>query len=65
MYEFSAAYTPSSGHFHGETAEQYWVELNQLGPQTRQMNNGHRQDCIIDSHSDWNWKKMMGMRTSE
>ncbi|TEB21527.1 hypothetical protein FA13DRAFT_1757507 [Coprinellus micaceus] len=61
MYEFSAAYTPSSGHFHGETAEQYWVELNQLGPQTRQMNNGHRQDCIIDSHSDWNWKKMMGM----
>jgi hypothetical protein len=64
MYIYSGAYTSNAGHFHGETAEQYWVELNQLGPQTRQMNNGHRQDCIIDSHNDWNWKKTRQMRTS-
>ncbi|THU85187.1 hypothetical protein K435DRAFT_869548 [Dendrothele bispora CBS 962.96] len=25
------------GHFHGETAEYYWVELNQVGGYTRQM----------------------------
>ncbi|KIM35704.1 hypothetical protein M413DRAFT_51930, partial [Hebeloma cylindrosporum] len=40
-------------HFPDET----WVKLNQLGGQTRQMNNGHRQDTIIDHHSYWNWSK--------
>jgi len=44
-------------HFFGETAEHVWPELNQLGAQTRQMNNGHCQDTIIDHHSHWNWTK--------
>ncbi|KAF9030929.1 hypothetical protein BJ165DRAFT_1358497 [Panaeolus papilionaceus] len=57
MYQYSAAYTPSGTHFHGETAEQPWYPLNGLSTSTRQMSNGHRQDCIIDSHNDWNWKK--------
>ena len=57
MYCFASAYIPNAGHFHGETAEHYWAESNQLGAQTRQMNNGHRQDTLIDHHSDWNWKK--------
>ncbi|TFK35116.1 hypothetical protein BDQ12DRAFT_726248 [Crucibulum laeve] len=57
IYVHAAAYTPLAGHFHGETAEHYWAECNQLGPQTRQMNNGHRQDTLIDHHNDWNWKK--------
>jgi hypothetical protein len=56
-YLFSSAYVESVGHFHGETAEQTWIELNQLAGQTRQMNNGHRQDTIIDHHSYWNWSK--------
>ncbi|KAJ2925799.1 hypothetical protein H1R20_g11299, partial [Candolleomyces eurysporus] len=64
MYLFSCSYTENAGHFHGETAEQYWVELNQLGPQTRQMNNGHHQDTIIDAHSHWNWKKIQNMGKS-
>jgi len=57
MYNFSCAYTEGACHFQGETAEMTWVELNQLAPQTRQMNNGHRQDTIIDHHSHWNWVK--------
>ncbi|KAF4608969.1 hypothetical protein EYR40_001322 [Pleurotus pulmonarius] len=57
QYNFATAYMDGVGHFHGETAEHYWPEANQLGPQTRQMNNGHRQDTLIDNHSDWNWKK--------
>lgn len=57
MYFFSTAYMLCIGHFHGETAEFYWVELNQLGPQVQQMNNGNRQDTIINHHSHWNWKK--------
>ena len=60
-YLYSSAYVPGSGHFHGETAEMTWVELNQLAPQTRQMNNGHRHDTIIDHHSHWNWMKTSNM----
>jgi hypothetical protein len=61
LYNFSTAYMPCVGHFHGETAEFYWPEANQLGPHVRQMNNGHRQDTLIDHHGDWNWKKTMKM----
>lgn len=57
MYLLSAAYQECTGHFHGVGTEQYWSENNQMGPQTRQMNPGHRQDKIIAHHNDWNWKK--------
>ncbi|KAJ7261662.1 hypothetical protein C8J57DRAFT_1232508 [Mycena rebaudengoi] len=56
-----ASYMECVGHFHGETAEQYWPEANQLGPHVRQMNNGHRQDTMINHHGDWNHKKTMNM----
>ncbi|KAK7027060.1 CxC2 domain-containing protein [Favolaschia claudopus] len=39
MYLFGTAYMECVGHFHGESAEQYWPELNQLGPHVRQMNH--------------------------
>lgn len=61
MYIFSTAYMESTGHFHGETAEHYWPEANHLGPQTRQMNRGHRHDTLIDQHNDWNWKKTISL----
>jgi len=61
MYRYSTAYMTGVGHFHGETAEHYWPEANQLGPHVRQMNNGHRQDTLIDHHGDWNWKKTTKM----
>lgn len=60
-YLYSSAYQENAGHFQGETAEQPWIELNQLAPQTRQMNNGHRQDTISDHHSYWNWNKTINM----
>ena len=60
-YLFGTAYMECVGHFHGETAEQYWPEANQLGPHVRQMNNGHRQDTMINHHGDWNYKKTMQM----
>ncbi|KAJ6556871.1 hypothetical protein DFH09DRAFT_1084575 [Mycena vulgaris] len=58
IYAYSTAYMVATAHFHGETAEHYWPELNQLSPQTRQMNGGHRQGTIINHHGDWNYKKM-------
>ena len=60
-YRYSSAYTPNAGHFHGETAEHTWAELNQIGTQTCQMNNGHRQDTLIDHSSDLNFKKLANM----
>ncbi|KAJ7642822.1 hypothetical protein B0H17DRAFT_960054 [Mycena rosella] len=63
LYAYSTAYMLATGHSHGETAEQYWPELNQLGPKIRQMNYGHRQDEIIKHHNDWNHKKMCKIGT--
>lgn len=65
LYGFGTAYMPCIGHFHGETAEHYWPEANQLGPHVRQMNSGHRQDTLIDHHGDWNWKKTIKMGEHE
>ncbi|KAK6996204.1 CxC2 domain-containing protein [Favolaschia claudopus] len=61
MYKYGTAYLSCVGHLHGETAEQWWPEANQLGPHVRQMNNGHRQDTIIDHQNDWNYKKTAGI----
>jgi hypothetical protein len=61
LYEYSSSYKECVAHFFGETSEMYWAEINQQGPQTRQMNNGRRQDTLMDSHGDWNWKKMAKM----
>ncbi|KAJ3506738.1 hypothetical protein NMY22_g17151 [Coprinellus aureogranulatus] len=57
MYMYSGAYLPNAGHFHGETAEQYWVESNQLGASARQMNKGRRYDANIKHHNWWNQEK--------
>jgi hypothetical protein len=56
-YLYSASYKIGIGRNAGIGAEQYWAENNQLGPQTRQMNRGHRQDKITEHHGEWNWKK--------
>ncbi|KAF7323994.1 CxC2 domain-containing protein [Mycena kentingensis (nom. inval.)] len=60
-YRFGTAYMECVGHFHGESAEQYWPEANQLGPQVRQMNTGYRQELLILHHSYWNWLKTVGL----
>ncbi|KAE9395066.1 hypothetical protein BT96DRAFT_826785 [Gymnopus androsaceus JB14] len=57
MVIFGCPYHWCVAHFHCETAEYYWVELNQVGAYTRQMNDGHRKDTIIAHHNDWNWRK--------
>ncbi|KAF4609687.1 hypothetical protein D9613_012047 [Agrocybe pediades] len=63
MYLYSSTYTSNCGHFHGESAEFEWPEVNQLAPQARQMNNGSRQDVYNDLHGDWNHKKVVNMPT--
>ncbi|KAJ7705876.1 hypothetical protein B0H16DRAFT_1747026 [Mycena metata] len=57
MYKFATCYMLATGHFHGELAEYYWPELNQIGTQVTQMADGRRQDVIALHHNDWNNKK--------
>ncbi|KAJ7124150.1 hypothetical protein C8R44DRAFT_619876, partial [Mycena epipterygia] len=57
MYKFGTSYMVATGHFHGETAEVYWPELNQIGTQVSQQSGGHRHDTVINHHNDWNYKK--------
>ncbi|KAJ3816622.1 hypothetical protein F5880DRAFT_1512500, partial [Lentinula raphanica] len=63
-YEFNSAYIPCSGHFYGENIEATWVESNQLGPATRQMNHGNRIRTITLNYTYWNWLKITGMHLS-
>ncbi|KAJ3825993.1 hypothetical protein F5880DRAFT_1477138, partial [Lentinula raphanica] len=63
-YEFNCAYIPCSGHFYGENIEATWVESNQLGPATRQMNHGNRIGTITLNYTYWNWLKITRMHLS-
>jgi hypothetical protein len=65
MYLYSAQYKEGVGRFSAIGAEQYRSENNQLGPQTRQMSKGHRQDKITLHHGDWNHKKTIRMGQSD
>ncbi|KAJ3710096.1 hypothetical protein C8R42DRAFT_648974 [Lentinula raphanica] len=48
-----------NGHVEGETIEQPWVEFNQVGAYSRQMNDANREDTIIAHIHDWNHKKLI------
>jgi hypothetical protein len=61
-YLFGTAYMECVGHFHGETAEQYWPDANKVGGHARHANNGHRQDMLVNNANDWNWTKTVNMR---
>ncbi|KAK0477811.1 hypothetical protein IW261DRAFT_1565594 [Armillaria novae-zelandiae] len=60
IYQYGSAYMECNGHNHMEGIEQLWIGLNMLAAQTRQMNNGFRQDTLINHHGDHNWKKTIG-----
>ncbi|KAJ3978599.1 hypothetical protein F5890DRAFT_1560042 [Lentinula detonsa] len=59
-YLYSYLYKPFTGHFHGESVEKPWANLNALGPSVQQMSPGHRIDTLIDQYSDWNQRKVVG-----
>ncbi|KAE9397267.1 hypothetical protein BT96DRAFT_941094 [Gymnopus androsaceus JB14] len=61
IYKFNSAYIPGAGHKHGESVEQQWVELNQLGGSVRQMNAGHRMEVLTDHYTYNNFRKNVEM----
>lgn len=60
-YLFACIYLVCLAHFHGETAEHVWPELNTLCGQLSQMNRGPREELIIAHSGYWNHKKLMTM----
>ncbi|KAK0468813.1 hypothetical protein IW261DRAFT_1345797 [Armillaria novae-zelandiae] len=60
IYQYGSAYMECNGHNHMEGIKQLWIGLNMLAAQTCQMNNGFRQDTLINHHGDHNWKKTIG-----
>jgi hypothetical protein len=58
MYLYSSSYREGAAHFTANGNEQYFLENNHLGPQTRQANPGHRIDKLTMHHSFWNWIKL-------
>lgn len=57
--KFNVPYHWCNAHVHGESIEQPWIEFNQVGGYTRQMNDANREDTIIAHINDWNYKKLI------
>lgn len=64
MYLYSASYKEGMGRFSAIGSEQFWAESNQIGPQIRQMNPGHREDKLTIFITDSNWKKTVKLGNS-
>ncbi|KAL0568821.1 hypothetical protein V5O48_013154 [Marasmius crinis-equi] len=60
-YRFSLNYTPGCGRTAGEGIERTWAETKQAGGNTKEMNDGHRHDILIDYWNYWNWIRLVRM----
>ncbi|EJT99552.1 hypothetical protein DACRYDRAFT_41255, partial [Dacryopinax primogenitus] len=56
-YCFSLLLKLGAAGVDGEGVERSWVEHNQLGGSTKEMNLGHCLDCLEAHFTNWNWKK--------
>ena len=61
LYSFST--TECTGTTDGETPERLWRYLDSIAPMLREMGPGSRLDRLNDYMGDWNWKKIVSMRT--
>ncbi len=59
--DFNPIYICCIGHFHGETAEQFWAFSNGLGPQIHQMNLEHGHEIYFHHANDWNYRKVVNI----
>lgn len=57
--KYNVPYHWCNANTHGESIEQLWIEFNQVGGYTRQMNDANREDTIIAHINDWNHKKFI------
>lgn len=60
---FSLNYSRWVGRTDGEAPERGWADINQAASSTKEMGPGSRRDTLDDYFGDWNWKKIVNMRT--
>jgi hypothetical protein len=61
--QFSLNYMRFVGRIEGEGCERAWAYLNEMAGSTSEMSPGFQRDSINYVLFDWNFNKMIGMRT--
>jgi hypothetical protein len=62
---FNLSYMEGAGRTVGEDVETTWAGANALAPSIREMGPAARRDTIDDHWNGWNFRKIVGFRTSE
>ncbi|KAG1847579.1 hypothetical protein F4604DRAFT_1883995 [Suillus subluteus] len=60
---FSFNFTRFVGRTDGEAPERGWSNINPVASSTKAMGPGCRRDTLDDHFGDWNWKKVVGLRS--
>jgi hypothetical protein len=61
---FNLSYLEGAGRTVGEDVETIWAGANALAPSIREMGPAARRDTIDDHWNGWNFRKIVGFRTS-
>lgn len=61
---FNLSYIEGAGRTVGEDIETTWAGTNPLAPSVREMGPAARHDTLNDHCNGWNFRKIVGFRTS-
>jgi hypothetical protein len=61
---FNLSYMEGVGRTVGEDIETTWAGTNPLAPSVREMGPAARHDTLNDHWNGWNFRKIVGFRTS-
>jgi hypothetical protein len=61
---FNLSYIEGAGRTVGEDIETTWAGTNPLAPSVREMGPAARHDTLNDHWNGWNFRKIVGFRTS-
>ena len=62
--KFNLSYMEGAGRTVGEDIETTWAGTNPLAPSVREMGPAARHDTLNDHWNGWNFRKIVGFRTS-
>jgi Kyakuja-Dileera-Zisupton transposase len=62
---FAPTFIPGAGMVDGEILETLWAALNKIADSTRSQSTAHRRETLDDHMNDSNWKKLVGLSTSQ
>ena len=61
FHRFATSFIPHAGVVAGEMESQ-WATMNTISPVVRTATIAHRAEVLDDHATDWNYKKMLGLR---